>query len=120
MLAVANDGFEERSIVVPPEGPPAPRAPSSRPSRRLDRTDPVGAYLGALDALSRDGRWPRHAAETPAMHARRVAAGGLGDPAFPRLAIAYELIRYGGRRLAPREAARSRGRLDRLRRGLRG
>jgi hypothetical protein len=120
MNAVAADGFEERAIVVPP---PEPSPISSRPAAplraRRDPSDPVAAYLAALDDLARDGRWARVAAETPAAHARRVSAQGLLDPALRRLAAAYELIRYGGRRLGASEAARSRRRLARLRQLLR-
>ncbi|MGZ6373059.1 MAG: DUF4129 domain-containing protein [Candidatus Limnocylindria bacterium] len=119
MAAIAHDGFEERSIVIPPEELPPARATAPRPhSRRRDATDPVGAYLAALEELDRDGRWRRDAAETPAMHARRVRAG-LGEAAIGRLALAYELVRYGSRQLTDREAHRARRRLDRLRQRLR-
>jgi hypothetical protein len=120
MNAVTADGFEERSIVLPPPEPsPIPSRPTTPLRARRDRGDPVAAYLAALDDLARDGRWARAAAETPAAHARRASAEGLLDPALRRLAAAYELIRYGGRRLGAPEAARSRRRLARLRQLLR-
>ncbi len=119
MLALADaTDFEERSIVIPPEEPPAPPAAARRGRRRRNLSDPQDAYLAALEALQRDGRWSRRASESPAAHARRVAAEGLADSAFGRLAIAYQLVRYGGRRLPPRERGRARHRLESLRRRL--
>ena len=110
-----EDAFEEREIIVPPPAP-APAAISQRRARqRADPSDPMGAYLVALEALERDGRWPRRATETPASHADRVAGEGLPGNALSRLAAAYQLVRYGERRLGSREAGRSRGRLARLR-----
>jgi hypothetical protein len=94
--------------------------PPRRRRPRLDPGDPTGAYLAALDALERDGRWPRRATETPAGHAARVAGEGLPGTALSRLASAYQLVRYGERRLGQHEAGRSRGRLARLRELLRG
>lgn len=101
-----------------------PRAP--RPLRPADpaphdRHDPVGAYLLALEALAADDRWARHPAETPRHHLNRVGrtAGTPIGRELGRLAVAYQLIRYGGRRLGAREEARSAGRLDRLERAIR-
>ncbi len=113
MMVDVEEGFEERAIVRPPAEPRAAARP--RPARRrLDPDDPSQAYLAALDSLERDGRWPRAASETPAVHARRVA-GSLPGSALPRLAAAYQLARYAGLRLSSREARRARGRLSRLR-----
>ncbi len=118
-LAIAAAGdFEERSIVIPSEEPPAPRPAARRARRRRNPADPEDAYLSALDALDRDGRWPRRPHESPAAHARRIAGEGLADGAFQRLALAYQLVRYGGRRLAPRELRRTRSRLETVRRRL--
>ena len=116
----AEDPFEERAIVIPPPGvvPTAMQLPRGRP--RPDAADPTGAYLTALEALERDGRWPRRATETPASHADRVAGEGLPGSALRRLASAYQLVRYGERQLGAREAGRGRGRLARLREILRG
>jgi Domain of unknown function (DUF4129) len=116
MVAAASGGFEERSIVIPTEdGPPPPALPARRRRRRRDPGDPVAAYLASLDALARDGRWARAADETPASHAARAFRGGLVDPAFRRLAAAYELVRYGNRDLTGLERDRARGRYARLR-----
>jgi hypothetical protein len=117
---VPEDPFEERAIVIPPAEVVAAVAHPRRARPRPDPSDPTGAYISALEALERDGRWPRRATETPASHAGRAARGGLGGSAFPRLAAAYQLVRYGERQLGGREAGRSRGRLARLRAILRG
>lgn len=115
----ATDPFEERAIVIPPaEGAPMV-APPRRVRLRPDPTDPTGAYLAALEVLERDGRWSRRTTETPAAHADRAAREGLEGTPLARLAAAYQLVRYGARRLSSREAGRSRGRLDRLREELR-
>jgi hypothetical protein len=116
----ATDPFEEREIVVPPPEPTPLVAPVRRERTRPDPADPTGAYLAALEALERDGRWPRRPTETPAAHAERVASEGLPEASLARLAAAYQLVRYGERRLSAREADRSRGRLARLRDALRG
>lgn len=115
-----EDPFEEREIVVPPSAP-APAVTQARRQRpRIDPSDPTGAYLTALEALERDGRWPRRSTETPAAHADRATGEGLQGTALGRLAAAYQLVRYGERRLGSREVGRSRGRLARLRDILRG
>ncbi len=118
-FATEPEDFEERSIVVPSDG--APRAPRHAPSPRLrrDADDPTGAYLAALELLQRDGRWPRNASETPAAHAQRARSAGLAGPSLPRLAAAYQLVRYGGLQLTRSEARRAGGRLARLRSLLR-
>jgi len=109
---------EERSVVFDraprPPRPPRPEAPAPR-----DRSDPVGAYLTALDALAADGRWVRMAAETPRDHLTRVTASAPIAPALARLAAAYQLVRYAGRQLGDRERRRAARRLDRLERALR-
>ena len=113
------DEFEERAIVIPPpEISPVPTQPR-RARRRADPGDPTGAYLAALQVLERDGRWPRRPTETPAGHAQRAAGEGLAGTPLGRLAAAYQLVRYGDRRLGSREAGRSRGRLARLTDSLR-
>jgi hypothetical protein len=116
----ATDPFEERAIVIPPPEPAPIVAPARRGQSRRDPDDPTGAYLAALEALERDGRWPRRVTETPAAHVERAAREGLAATSLTRLATAYQLVRYGERRLGAREAGRSRGRLARLRDVLRG
>lgn len=118
MAGVDTGDFEERSIVVPAEEPPVTPVAPSRGRRRRDLGDPEHAYLAALEALERDGRWARRASESPGAHARRVTAEGLTETAFGRLALAYQLVRYGGRSLPNRERRRSRRRLETLRRRL--
>ena len=116
MRAAGADPFEERAIVIPPAEPRAAAAAS--PARRASAfapDDPAGAYLAALESLKRDGRWPRREQETPAAHTSRARSEGLLSPALGRLAAAYQLVRYGARPLAPREHARTRGRLRALR-----
>lgn len=116
----ATDPFEEREIVVPPPEPAPVLAPIRRERARPDPGDPTGAYLTALELLERDGRWARRPTESPAAHAERVARDGLAAPSLARLAVAYQLVRYGERRLSATEAQRGRGRLGRLRDALRG
>lgn len=108
------DAFEERAIVIPPPT----RAPTAAPTRRRvrrDATDPAAAYLLALDALERDGRWPRQPSESPAAHSERVRRQGLQGPALPRLAAAYQLVRYARAQLPARETQRAPNRLASLR-----
>jgi len=119
MRIALADPFEERSIVIPEaEAAPAPERPAP-PRRRIRTDDPAGAYLAALDSLARDGRWPRRPAETPAAHVARSRSEGLADGALGRLAVAYQLARYGGLRLGDLEVRRASSRLTELRRRLR-
>jgi Domain of unknown function (DUF4129) len=107
--------FEERAIVLPQADEGEPSA-TDMPRPRVPVSDDVtAAYLTALDALATDGRWPRRAHESPAAHLARIRAAGFGSGAFSRLAIAYQLVRYGGRSLPDRERSRARARLDRIR-----
>ena len=116
----AEDPFEERAIVIPPPGiSPLPTQPR-RARRRADPGDPTGAYLAALEALERDGRWPRRPTETPAGHAQRAVREGMPRSPLGRLAAAYQLVRYGERDVSAREASRGRKRLGRLREILQG
>ena len=118
MDALLRAVVEERSVVFDrPPREPRPARPS--PRARLDRNDPVAAYVAALDALAADGRWARRSAETPRDHLARVTPAAPVAPALARLAAAYQLIRYAGRALGDRERRRAAGRLDRLERLLR-
>ncbi len=113
MNALMRAVVEERTFVF--ERPPRePRRPRPGPRARPDRTDPVAAYIAALDALAADGRWARRAAETPRDHLARVAPPSSVAAALARLAAAYQLIRYAGHPLGDPERRRAVGRLDRL------
>jgi hypothetical protein len=119
MRMATADPFEERSIVMPPpEERPAP-TPARARRATAPGSDPASAYLQALEALRRDGRWPRQASETPAAHVARTRASGLELPALGRLASAYQLLRYGGRALTGVEATRAQPRLRAVRAWLR-
>jgi len=111
----ADPVFEERAIVVPASVPSA-RGPAlaSRKRGHFSTDDAAGAYLAALEALEADGRWPRREHETPAAHLSRSASEGLTAPAFRRLALAYQLVRYSPRPLPAREQLRAGGRLRSL------
>ena len=116
MRAQASEAFEERSIVIPPsdrEGE-TPTAALRRGSP-LPLDDPAGAYLAALSSLARDQRWARRPNETPAAHAGRIRAEGMEAGAFGRLAVAYQLVRYGASPVTARERGRSAPRLRALR-----
>lgn len=116
MRAMAEEQFEERSIVVPSAVPRATdQPPAARHGVRFPADDPTGAYLAALDSLARDGRWPRRANETPAAHVARARSDGLQAASFARMAAAYQLVRYGSRPLAGRERMRARQRLRTMR-----
>jgi hypothetical protein len=117
MRAISADPFEERSIVIP-QTEPAPLPAPGRTGQRRGR-GPTAAYLDALDALARDGRWPRRPDESPAAHLARARADGLVLPAFARLAAAYQLLRYGARPLGDHELRRNPRRLQALRAWLR-
>jgi uncharacterized protein DUF4129 len=120
MRAAVADRFEERAIVIPGVEMAMPVPPATPRGRRRARADdPTGAYLAALDALARDGRWARRPMETPAAHATRARHEGLADAPLARLAVAYQLVRYGGIRLGGREARRAASRLTALRQRLR-
>jgi hypothetical protein len=108
-------GFEERSIVRPPDAEPDGPLAGPRPPRRYDPRTAVGAYLAAIGLLARDGRWARTATETPAGHAQRAHRHGLGGGALGRLAAAYQIEVYGGRPLPARERGRFAARLSALR-----
>jgi len=118
MRLMQENPFEEREIVIPTETPPPPPAPAAPRRRHVRTDDPEGAYLSALAALEHDGRWGRRPSETPAAHAARARGAGLEHPAFARLALAYQLARYGRVPLSMRESQRTRGRLQALRRWL--
>lgn len=114
-FASEPEAFEERAIVLPSNATPRRSRQRHVAAPLPDADDAAAAYLAALDALERDGRWARSPSETPAEHARRVRPSGLTDPSLPRLAIAYQLVRYAGLPLSRTESRRARSRLARLR-----
>lgn len=108
--------FEERAIVPPLDEKDDTRPVPAEPRRRVAVSDEViAAYLAALEALAIDGRWPRRSNESPAAHLARIRAAGFGSGALGRLAVAYQLVQYGGRSLPDPERSRSRSRLDAIR-----
>jgi hypothetical protein len=112
IAALTDELAEERSVVF--DRPPRrPKDARPAPPPRHDPTDPVGAYLLALDVL---------AAETPRHHVARLEADPAAGPlaaTLARLAAGYQLVRYAGRRLTARERTRSATRLERLERAIR-
>ena len=107
----------ERAIVVPDDPKSPPRV---RWRRRGRPRDAVGAYLSAIAELDLHGDLARQPAETPAAHAQRLRARErAGNTDLARLAAAYQLARYGARRITRLENLRAVGRFNRLRRLLR-
>ena len=117
-LAEEMAGFEERSIVRPPDEPPRPAAIVSRPASHHDASTPVGAYLAALELLGRDPGFARRPSESPAAHARRVAPD-LATGALGRLSADYQLERYAAAPITAAERRRLEPRLAALRHRLR-
>ncbi len=115
-----GDVFEERAIVVESTRLRLPRLPTFGwvRGRPAEPRDAVAAYRASLAELARYPDLERAAAESPAEHARRIRGRGAG-PALGRLALDYELVRFGGRRLGDREEARALARWHRLRDALR-
>lgn len=106
------------AIVVPPSG--RKRSRQARGRRVAAPHDAVAAYLSALAELEGHPDLARLPSETPAQHAARLRASGAeGASEIARLATAYQLARYGERRITELENVRSVGRLRRLRRALR-
>jgi hypothetical protein len=120
MAALLSELHEERTVIFDrAPRPPRPARPPAAPPR--DRSDPVAAYRLALDVLAADGRWARLPAETPRQHLARLGSGGASPvpSGLPRLAAAYQLVRYAGQGLTERERGRSAERLARLERAVR-
>ena len=106
---------EERAIVVPARVPrPARRR---RPGAPAVPHDAVTAYLATLDLLADDPSLARHASETPAGHAQRLAHAGADAAPGPlrRLAADYQLARYGERPITEPETSRALARWRRAR-----
>jgi hypothetical protein len=107
---------EEHEFVPPTLSVHLPRW--RRPARTGPPITATGAYLAFLTEAERaGGSMARRPTEGPETHARRVAADGLARA--PLLAADYELERYAGRDLPPRETRRALGRWQRLRESLR-
>jgi len=103
---------EERHFLMPrlagrrPHRPARTRHRSARPAS--------DAYLAAIAAFAPHDLLRRGPAETPAGHARRVAAR-VDRRALSLLAADYELEEYGGMTLSGTEVRRAQGRSRRLR-----
>ena len=114
------EGTIEHAIVVPAREPARPRGVAGRRRRRAVH-DAVTAYVSAIEELAAHPAYARATSETPAEHALRVRREGMpASSDLARLAADYQLARYADRQLSPREDRRALGRLDRLRRLLRG
>jgi hypothetical protein len=113
-----TDGDTEFAIVMPESEDK--HAGRGRGRRSGQPHDAVAAYLSALAELEEHEELARLPNETPAQHAARVRATAMPRAAeFARLAAAYQLARYGERRITLPENVRSINRFQRLRRALR-
>ena len=112
------DPDTEHAIVVP--GAARRVGVGDRRRRAGSPRDAVGAYLSALAALDGHPDLARLPHETPARHATRLRLAGVAAASdLARLAAAYQLARYGERRITVWENVRAVGRFQRLRRVLR-
>ncbi len=113
----------EEHVFVRPHVSLALRVPQARPhlwrAGRRAPADARAAYLQVLAELERHPDLRRQAAESPAMHARRVRGLGLSDAALALLAADFELARYGDRTLSGPETLRGLSRARRLHREIR-
>ncbi len=108
---------EERGIVLhgasirPPLALPRwrPRATAPPPH------DAVTAYVATIDELRGVPGLARAGDETPAAHAHRLHAAGLGMLSLDLLAADYALVRYAGRALTRAEDRRALARWRRVR-----
>lgn len=85
-------------------------ATTRRGQRRRRRSAPVeaaGAYLALVEEIERRPTVRREPAETPAEHARRLRADGLGALPLDLLAADYALVSFGGIVLSEREDRRA-------------
>lgn len=109
----------EREIVMP--APVAKAAAQVRRQRRRGLPhDVVAAYVAAVAELDRDPSYARRPSETPAQHAARVQVAAMkAAPDLARLAVGYQLARYGERRISVLENLRALGRFRRIKRAVR-
>jgi hypothetical protein len=113
-----QDADTDHAIVVPDSK--ERRSGRRRGRRSTAPRDAVAAYLSALAELEDHPDLVRLANETPAQHAARLRASGMaGAPELARLSAAYQLARYGERRITVLENDRAVGRYQRVRRLLR-
>jgi Domain of unknown function (DUF4129) len=114
----AEDADTERVIVMPTYEPKHDVARSRR--RRGAPHDAVQAYMSALHELDSNPDYARQTSETPAGHAQRLRRmGAPGNADLARLAVDYQLARYGERRITSLENVRAVSRFQRFRRLLR-
>ena len=89
-----------------------PRLPI--PRRHVAPRSASEAYVATLDVLAQWPEFTRLPSETPAEHARRMRAVGIG-PSLSRLAADYALIEFGRRTLTASEHRRAIERWRRIR-----
>ena len=116
----SGDVAEERTIDrgMEPGDTVRPSGRRGRPRTWPAPVDAAGAYMALLRDLETRPSVRRAAGESPAEHARRLRAEGLGEPGLDLLAADYELARFAGRRLTSAEERRGVARWGRLRRTL--
>jgi hypothetical protein len=113
-----GDADTEHAILVPTADHKQSRRRRGR--RPAAPHDAVAAYLGALAELEEHPDLARVPTETPAQHAARLRVSGMdGARELARLAAAYQLARYGERRITVLENVRAVSRFQRVRRLLR-
>ena len=106
-------GVQERQTVLPqplPGGLGWIRLPRLGILRETVPRTASQAYLTVLDRFERDEDLRRTPSETPAAHARRLRAMGVGALSLDLLAADFELERYRGAILTPSETRRAIGR----------
>jgi hypothetical protein len=114
-----GDVPEERTIdhgVTETRSRPAARR--GHPTPWASPVDAATAYVALIHDLESRPTARREPGESPAGHARRLRAAGIGEPGLDRLAADYELARFAGLRLTPKEERRALARWARLRRTL--
>jgi hypothetical protein len=113
-----EDADTERMIVMPTYEAKQEAGRSRR--RRGAPHDAVQAYMSALHELEGNPDYVRELSETPAQHAQRLRRlGAPGSAELGRLAVDYQLARYGEIRITAPENLRAVSRFQRFRRLLR-
>jgi hypothetical protein len=120
MRQIATQPTDVDEVRTIDRGGPAPARAARRLRLPFGRApgDAVSAYRALLRDIEPVAAVRRAPAETPAEHARRLRAAGHAGLSLELLAADYSLVRFGGRRLTPREDRRAVNRWRRLRRPL--